>query len=270
VWDRAGVEFVADEFQHGDELGKDEDFVAFGGEGFEGIEQGFEFGGERGRAAGSGEFRFRRSRGGSEPARCFADGSFGRFDADEAGIAADLAEAKQGLKDVEALGVEIAVIFYAEEQGARAFEFGVVKSALGAGEVDFEVLLDARGEVAGDLIFCAAEEEVFDALGEAGAGGRVGLVVVEPAEGGLAAEEAGLGEGEEAPEIEEAILHGRAGEDEAVRGAEGAGSLGGGASGVFDVLAFVEDDCVPRLGGEGFGVEAELGVVEDEELRADG
>ena len=166
------------------------------------------------------------------------------------------------------MGVELAVVFYAKEEGAGALEFGVVKSALGAGEVDFEVLLDARGEVAGDLIFCAAEEEVFDALGEAGAGGRVGLVVVQPAEGGLAAEEAGLREGEETPKIEEAVFERRAGEDEAVGGAESAGGLGGGAGGVFYILGFVEDDGVPALGGEGFGVEAELGIVEDQELRA--
>jgi hypothetical protein len=57
---------------------------------------------------------------------------------------------------------------------------------------------------------------MFDALGEAGAGGGVGLVVVEALEGSLAAEKAGLREGEEAPEVEEAIFDGRAGEDEAV------------------------------------------------------
>jgi hypothetical protein len=198
----------------------------------------------------------------------FGGGFFGRgggefAGADEAGVAADLAEAEEGLEDVEALGVEIAGAFHAEEEGAGAFELGVVEGALGAFEFDDEFFLNARGEVAGDLGFGAAEEEVFHALGEARAGGGVGLVVVEAFEGGLAAEEAGLGEGEEAPEIEEAVFDGGAGEDEAVRGAEGAGGGGGGAGGVFDVLAFVEDDGVPGFGGEGFGVEAELGVVGD-------
>lgn len=72
---------------------------------------------------------------------------------------------------------------------------------------------------------------MFDALGEAGAGGGVELVVIEAFERGLAAEEAGLGEGEEAPEIEEAVFDGSAGEDEAVGGAEGAGGGRGGAGG---------------------------------------
>ena len=52
---------------------------------------------------------------------------------------------------------------------------------------------------------------MFDALGEAGAGGRVEFVVVEAFERALAAEEAGLREGEEAPEIEEAVFDGRTG-----------------------------------------------------------
>lgn len=111
---------------------------------------------------------------------------------------------------------------------------------------------------------------MFDALGEAGAGGGVELVVIEAFERGLAAEEAGLGEGEEAPEIEEAVFDGSAGEDEAVGGAEGAGGGRGGAGGVFDVLAFVEDDGVPSLGREGVGVEAELSVVGDQEVSAQG
>ena len=53
---------------------------------------------------------------------------------------------------------------------------------------------------------------------EAGEGLRVGFVEL-AAEAGLVAEEAGLGEGEEAPEVGEAVFDGRAGEDEAVFGA---------------------------------------------------
>ena len=45
VRDGAGGEFVADQLQHGDELGEDQDFVTFGGEGLDGVEEGFEFGG---------------------------------------------------------------------------------------------------------------------------------------------------------------------------------------------------------------------------------
>ena len=67
-----------------------------------------------------------------------------------------------------------------------------------------------------------------DAAVKAREGLGVGLVVL-AAEGGLRAEEAGLREGEEAPEIGEAILDRRAGEDEAVGGAEGASGGRGGA-----------------------------------------
>ena len=78
-------------------------------------------------------------------------------------------------------------------------------------EVDDDFFLDPGGEITGDLGFSAAYQEMFDALGEARAGGGVGLVVVKAFERGLAAEEAGLGEGEEAPEIEETVFDGRAG-----------------------------------------------------------
>ena len=174
------------------------------------------------------------------------------------------------MEDVEALGIKLAVVLHAEEEGAGAFEFGVVEGALRTFEVDDDFFLDPGGEIARDLRFSAAYQEMFDALGEARAGGGVGLVVVKAFERGLAAEEAGLGEGEEAPEVEETVFDGRAGEDEAVGGAEGASGGRGGAGGVLDVLAFVEDDGVPALGREGVGVEAELSVVGDQEVSAQG
>ena len=62
-----------------------------------------------------------------------------------------MAEAEEGLEDVEALGIEIAVVVHAEEEGAGAFEFGVVEGALGAFEFDDDFFLDAGREVAGDL-----------------------------------------------------------------------------------------------------------------------
>ena len=45
VRDAAGGEFGADEFEHRDELRENEDLVAFGDEGFEGVEESFELGG---------------------------------------------------------------------------------------------------------------------------------------------------------------------------------------------------------------------------------
>ncbi len=103
-----------------------------------------------------------------------------------------------------------------------------------------------------------------DAAAETGEGGGIGLGVL-AFEGGLGAEEAGLGEGEEAPEIGEAVLDGRAGEDEAVARGEGAGDDGALARGVFDELTFVEHDGVPSDGLEPLGVKAELGVLRDED-----
>ncbi len=186
---------------------------------------------------------------------------------DEARIAADLAETEEGLENIEALGVELAGAFNTEEKRAGAFEFGVVEAALIALEFDDEFFLDPWGEILGDLRLGPSEEKMFYTVGEAlvGASGVL-FIIVEAFEGSLAAEEAGLGEGEEAPEIEEAIFDGSAGEDEALACTEGAGRLGGGTRGVFDVLAFVENYGVPGFAGEGLGVQPQLGIVGDEKM----
>lgn len=55
VRDAAGGEFYADQLQHRDELGEDQNFVPFGHEGFEGVEEGFELrAGERKGVRGGG------------------------------------------------------------------------------------------------------------------------------------------------------------------------------------------------------------------------
>ena len=119
---------------------------------------------------------------------------------------------------MEADGVERLGRLDSEEVGAGAFELGVVEAALFAFEFDDDFVLGARGEVGRGLGFGAAEEEVADAAVEAGERCRVGFVIL-TAEGGLVAEEAGLGEGEEAPEVGEAVFDGRAGQDNPVFGA---------------------------------------------------
>ena len=153
--------------------------------------------------------------------------------------------------------------------GAGAFQLGVVEAALGGLEFDDEFVFGARGQLGGGLGFGAAEQEVADAAVELAEGGG-GFFVILPAEGGQSAEKAGLGEGEEAPEIGQAVFDGGAGEDEAVAGDESTGGEGGLAGGVFDVLAFVEDDGIPGFGAEPVSVEAELGVVENQKVGTEG
>lgn len=67
-----------------------------------------------------------------------------------------MAEAEEGLEDVEALGIELAVVLHTEQEGAGAFEFGVVEGALRTFEVDDDFFLDASGKITGDLGFSAA------------------------------------------------------------------------------------------------------------------
>jgi len=235
------LEAGLDEFEERDELAEDEDLLAFVAEFFEALEEGVEFGaGDL--AVGAGN---------------------------EGGMAADLAEAEEAREDVEAHGVEGAGGFDTEELGAGALEFGVVKGALFAVEIDEDDVFGARRELGGDLCLRAAQHEVADAAAEAGGGGGI-LDGILAAEAGLAAEETGLGEGEEAPEIEQAVLDGRAGEGDAVERGNRAGDGSGLARGVLDELGFVEDYGVPTVAVEPLGVEAELGVVDDEDRGAVG
>ena len=123
--DPAGGELHSDKLEHRDELRENQNLVPLGDERFEGVEQRFELGARR--REGVGDFggggcrvggvllclQFRRG----FTARGFRE----RTDADEARVAADLAEAEQGLQDVEALGVEVAVVFHSEQE--RMFTF---------------------------------------------------------------------------------------------------------------------------------------------------
>ena len=184
---------------------------------------------------------------------------------DERGMAANLAQAEEARKDVEAHGGERVRRIDAEELGARALEFGIVERALLALELDDKIVLGARRQLGCGLGLGATEEEVAHAAVQA----RVGLgidVGVVPAKCRLRPEQTGLRKREEAPQIREAILDRRAGEDEAMLAREAARDGRDLAARVLDELAFVEDDDVPRLRLEPNGVEAELGVVRDEEV----
>ena len=95
---------------------------------------------------------------------------------------------------------------------------------------------------------------------------RVFLRVVELAKLRAATEHAGHGEGHQTPQVQQAVLDGRAAEDEAVLGAEGAGYLRGLRRRVLDVLAFVENDGLEVRARERLADEPELRVVEDVEI----
>ena len=131
-------------------------------------------------------------------------------------------------------------------------------------EVDYDLVLGARRQVGGGLRLGAPQQEVAHAPVEPPEGGGIALVEL-AAEGGLGAEEPRLGEGEEAPKVAEAVLHRRAREDEPVAGREGARGRRHLARGVLDELALVEHDDVPGLRLEPIGVEAQLGVVRDQQ-----
>ena len=133
-------EFVGDEAEHCQELGEDEDLVVFLDQGPELIEESFHLG------AGGGFF----------PAPGY-----------EAGVAAYLPEAEEGLEDIETGLVEGVFAGEAENEAAGFFEFGAVEGGLGAIERAVEFLLGAGGEFGGAGTAAAAATVI------AGKGGAV-------------------------------------------------------------------------------------------------
>ena len=156
----AGGERVADEIEHSEELGKDDDLLTLFHERFEEIDQRGELGALFLRRGGLGFL------------------GFGFFvEAQQARVAANLAKAEEACEDVEAELVELLVGLGLEELGAGALDLGLVEFGLGAFHFYDEVLLDALGQVRGDLGFRAAQEKRTGAGGEAVAGEDVVLAV---------------------------------------------------------------------------------------------
>ncbi len=229
--DPGALEVGLDEVEEGGPLGEDEGLVAVGGGVFEGLDEALDLG-----------------RGGGELA------------GDQRRVAGGLAEAEEGFEggeDVAALGEA------GDDLLAGGGADGLVDVALLVLELAVEDGLDAGGQLGGDVLLEAAEDEGADLVAQAlgGAGVAVGDGAGEAlVEGGAAAEEAAVGEVELAPQLVEAVLDGGAGEGDAEAGLDGVGGAGHLAVGVLDGLGLVEDDGVPAGGGQGVGVEAEDGV----------
>lgn len=104
-----------------------------------------------------------------------------------------------------------------------------------------------------------------DALGDGGllggAGDFIGLEEIL-----LGTEVARLDEVDDAPEVEQAVFEGRAGEGQAVFGLELFDRLGDLGAGVFDELCLVEDEGTEAEFAQGFQVAAQEGVIGDDEV----
>lgn len=157
-----------------------------------------------------------------------------------------------GGRIVEAVPGAVADEFEASEEGEDGAvtvvggacvlgEGEVVGGGLGIGEGGVVLLGDAGGQVGknGGVGLEATEEEVGDGAAETLG---VGIALSEVA---ARAEEVGVEEVEDGPEVVEAVFDGGAGEGETVRGREGAGGLGLTGGRVLDELGFVEDQRLP-------------------------
>lgn len=200
---------------------------------------------------------------------------------EECGFAAgkDVVEERQegeefaGGRVFEAVAGAIADEFEASEEGedgAMAIVGGagvlgqseVVGGGLGIGEGGVVLLGDAGGQVGedGGVGLEATEEEVGDGAAEALG---VGIALGEVAAG---AEEVGVKEVEDGPEVVEAVFDGGAGEGEAVRGGEGAGGLGLAGGRVLDELGFVEDEGLPLDAAEAGIIAPEVAIGGEDDV----
>jgi hypothetical protein len=238
--DFAGVEFGGEEVELAGELRKHEHAVAAVDGLVEELEEGGELGG--GETVGSEAFR------------------------EEAGVAAELAEAEQVGQGGEAQGAF---------SGTGFLELGkLLLAALAQGEVGGagvgveaagQDLLDAFGEFGGDGLLGAAQEEGGGALHEGA--GQLGAFLGAGA-CGRRREEAGHEETEEGEQVVDGVFHGRAGEQEAGAAAEGGEGPGVAGGAVFDMLGLVAEDAAPLDFGEQVRVAGEGGVGGDDEVVA--
>ena len=156
------------------------------------------------------------------------------------------------------------------EDGAMAIVGGagvlgqseVVGGGLGIGEGGVVLLGDAGRQVGenGGIGLETTEEEVRDGAAEAVG---VGIALGEVATG---AEEVGVEEVEDGPEVVEAVLDGGAGEGEAVRGGERAGGLGLAGGGVLDELGFIENEGLPLDAAEAGIVAPEVAIGGEDDV----
>lgn len=174
---------------------------------------------------------------------------------------------------VEAVPGAVADEFEASEEGedgAMAIVGGagvlgqgeVVGGGLGIGEGGVVLLGDAGRQVGenGGIGLETTEEEVRDGAAEAVG---VGIALGEVATG---AEEVGVEEVEDGPEVVEAVFDGRAGEGEAVRGGERAGGLRLAGGGVLDELGFVEDEGLPLDAAEAGIIAPEVAIGGEDDV----
>ena len=190
------------------------------------------------------------------------------FSVHEPGVTANLPQPQQRRENVESLVVELLVRFEAKDELAGALEFGAIERALLTFHYAQQVLLDAVGQVLRDLHFCAPQQEWSHARGQSAAGERVILRVEAAEKMRPVAQRAGHGEGENAPEIQQTVFNGRAGEREAMLGLQRAGRLRGLRVGIFDVLSFVKNRRKPPHLPDGGPEEAQLRVIDDDEVGA--
>ena len=149
----------------------------------------------------------------------------------------------------------------------------VVDGALVGVEDAAQDQVGARRELGGDLGLAAAQQEGADlGLELAGDEGVAELDAAGVAGGELLApaEQAGVAEVREAPQLEQAIFDGGAAEGDPPAGLQGEGGGGGGGGGVLDRLGLVEDEDIPRFFGEDLLVEAQEGVAGEGDAVAGG
>ena len=160
---------------------------------------------------------------------------------DERGMAADLAQPGQSLKDGEAALAQRILAIGGDDHLLCAGELVAIQLVLHAAHFAEQIFFGARWQFARHLALGAAQNEGAQACRQALRGALVLAPVEVLVEVTAVAQGARCGEAHEAPQIEKAVFQRRAGEHEAVVRAEFARSLGGLAVRVFDLLPFVEN-----------------------------
>jgi len=185
---------------------------------------------------------------------------------DQTWVAADLAQAGQGLQQGEAAALQRVLAHGGDDHVLRVSQLVAIHLLLHAAHFAEHVFLGARWQFLGHLALGAAQDEGPQSGRQALRGLLVLAAVEVLLEVAALAQRARGGEGHEAPQIQQAVLHRRAGEHQAVMRHQFARSDRSLAVRVLDLLALIQDrgdpgDALQRLDGA-----AQLGVVHDQHV----
>ncbi len=177
-----------------------------------------------------------------------------------------LAQPQQAFEDEHARAAEAFAIDAVHDRFAERHAQLIVVVALRPFELTVDGLLDLRRQVGRHLRLGAAQQERTERLRQDAPALRIAVRLVQLVERLRRSEQARIEEVEQAPQLAEMVLHGRAGQREPLPSAQQPHRARRLRTRVLDRVRLVEDDAVEGEVGEPGGIAEERAVGREHEV----